>query len=224
MPYIESGTKLILKPLPCDASESGIELVSHFKSKTPDKHIIFEAPVHDGVLYPVSSKEPLHVSFLYKDGICRFKCVAVEQFNEEGLNYINARIITGISHTQRRRHFRVKEAIPGEITIWTRNNAKTNEACLECISCNISCGGIALYTKEACEVGKNIIVSILLWPEHKAIRLYSKVKWRKNAVFGTYSFLIGVQFYYSCNSEKEAVRNYVHQLQLKMIPKMHNKK
>lgn len=224
MSYLNPGVKLFLKPVSRNESESLPELVSYFESELPDNHIIIEEPIANGMLYSLPPGETLLVIFNDKEGLGEFKCVVTERLKRGNVYYIKAHMKSEISYIQRREDFRFETSLTGVLTVKRLDDGQKQEIQSECLTSDVSRGGIALYTKEACRPGDYVTVAIPVGPEGQVVQLDSEVRWCRHSNRASYNFCMGLRFDYldkdySGKNNREIVTKYVHQLQRQILIK-----
>ena len=211
-------------------SQPGFELVSVVEKILPDNHLLITAPIHRGTIFPVSLKETLYVHFLTEDSRYDFICLVIDRPIINNLYYLKVRLISEITRSQRRDHFRIKKhmksriALEGKLAIDAKRHpgAKNAEGIVEfdCITHDISAGGLSLYTKQPCELRDIVAVSLPVGQNNKMVNFLCEVVWVSTCERpDEYKNIIGMKFIYEDNQSREDMVKYVFMLQYEMIRK-----
>jgi len=221
MSQLELGTKLLLKPASSIQYNPELELASVFEATLPDNQIIIEAPIHKGVLYMIPLGEILFVYFTDEKGRYDFQCRVIDRFQESDVHFIKAKVLTEISHSQRRDDFRVEKILHGKIILQKRVEGILQKLESDCQSFDISGGGIALYTNEAYEADQNVTLAIPIGYEGALIHLKAEIKWCFPCERPNYTHSTGARFLFADQNESDKMARYVFQLQYDTLQRKH---
>jgi len=220
------GSKLLMKTSQSIEAQPGLELTSIFEQILPGNHILITAPIHRGIIFPISLKETLYVHFLTEEGRYDFTCLVVERPIIDGIYYLKAWLTSEITRSQRRDHFRIKKpmrarlAIEGKLTIDVIPPDAQDEGGIvefDCITHDISAGGLSLYLTYACELNDIVVASLPVGPDEKMVNFTCEVVWVTECDRSDYSHLVGLKFIYESEREREDMEKYVFMLQYDMI-------
>ena len=225
------GTTLFIKTIKSVEFEWELELSSIFEALIDDDQFLITAPIHKGAVFPISLKETLYVHFFTSDGRYDFTCSVTERPVIKGLYYLKIQLTSEVVRSQRRDYFRVKKALRAKASIEAtadvdaKNHPETKHIEgltgaieSECLTHDISAGGISLYMTHACALNDIVIVSLPVGPNERMIKFRTEVVWvGKSSKKPEFSYIAGLQFIYEGNDEKERMVKYVFMLQYEMI-------
>lgn len=221
MNNVELGTKIFLNPKNRTEIDAEFELASFLYAVMDDGHIVLNAPIYNGVLYPFSVGETLVISFSNENGHCDLWCAVAELFQKREFHYIKVQLLSDIEYIDHRDSFRVKTSITGTAYVSSQQGNETHTRKLNYMCTNISESGATIYLDDGnLAVGDYITVSLPIRPDGQAEDIVSEIRWiapfdtscRKN-----FDIYMGVRFHFSKKSQRSAIVKYVLLCQQKIM-------
>ena len=219
MEIIEPGTILLLELAESYTHKAKQEYDSVFEKHLSDNHMLIAAPTQKGSVFPIPIGEKFYVHFNTKESRCHFMCAIEERTLHKESHFVKIRMLSRIAEVQRRGHFRIRKNMRGKLTIeHHEHTAETggDKATFfesDCLTHDISVGGLLIYTREPYEKYETIVISIPVGENGEAVDFKSKVMWCRRTKKGEYEHCAGIEFMYENEKDKEDMARFVSKVQ-----------
>lgn len=105
---IKTGTKLKLEVYDYNDKKIDKLLVTQFEYSEGNEYVVFQAPIHEGVIYPMIKGTFTHVMFSDDEKLYCFSAKVHDHFSSNELRFIRVKVLGEISIIQRRNDYRFK--------------------------------------------------------------------------------------------------------------------
>ena len=210
MSVIKLGTKLLIRTQESIDKKTGLVLDSVFEEMFPDNSFLMTAPIHKGLIYPLSIDSMLYISFNTEESLYYFTCKVSNRPIIKNIFFIEARLLSDIIRSQRRDHFRMKKILKGKLT-------QAGNIVSDCLTDDVSGGGVFIYTKEHSQTGDLLTVSLPVGSDGDMMDFNAQVMWRKTSGKEEYPYSKGLKFIYENEHDVEHMEKYVFDLQYERL-------
>ncbi len=134
-----------------------------------DNYLYISPPAYRGKKYFLSKKQRINLFFYRKEGVYQFEAQVVEKIDADIITFV-LKPVGNIIKIQRRNYYRLPVAIP--VTLRKQSNEEGIK--YECVSKDLSGGGVKLICKYEIDMSEKVVVDIQI-EENQLITLEGEI-------------------------------------------------
>lgn len=217
---IKTGTKLKLEVYDYNDKKIDKPLVTQFEYSEGNEYVIFQAPIYEGVIYPMIKGTFMHVLFSDDEKLYCFSARAYDDFLSNGLRFIKVKVLGEIRTIQRRNDYRFKinlKVLYRKIKFEGLEFKPLSDEFAPSRTINISGGGVCILLNE--EIGVNTHLECTIEIEKNFnIRFIGKVVRceENNDSSLNYKYEAGIKYDIIDNKDRERIIRFIFKEQLKL--------
>lgn len=212
---LEIGTKLELELYDEDGIRLDYTLVSELEWVNSDNEAIIAAPIHEGVVFPISVGTLINVYFTKtnddRQQLYFFKAEITGRDKSDNIALLKIKLTSGIQRMQRRKYYRLPCAMQVRYRVIDSMNPERNEGIpfRNTIASNLSGGGIGLLLENKIEIGK-LIECQINGIKDLTLTFYGRaIRYEKTNMESRYKYEAGIAFVRINNKDREDLIKHI---------------
>ncbi|NSW89865.1 MAG: flagellar brake protein [Firmicutes bacterium] len=219
---IQTGTRLELEVYTEENDKIDIVFVSKFEQALSDQFAVINAPLYEGVVYPIRIGWILHVYFFSDGKLYMFDSKVIDRITRDNMSFLKIEKTGNIIRIQRRHYYRFECALPVEYRKFDCANfqdKKEEKPFSASITRNISGGGICILLNEDMSINQLVECKLKLQSNTIINFLGRIVRTEKLEHNINYKFEAGIAFEIIDNNDKETIIKYIFRQQRELRKK-----
>lgn len=217
---IKTGTKLKLEVYDYNDKKIDKPLVTQFEYSEGNEYVIFQAPIYEGVIYPMIKGTFMHVLFSDDEKLYCFSARAYDDFLSNGLRFIKVKVLGEIRTIQRRNDYRFRinlEILYRKIKLEGLEFKPLSSEFIATRTKNISGGGVCILLNEEVEVNTHLECTIEIEKDLNIRFIGRIVRFEKNDDNSlNYKYKAGMAYDIIDSNDREKIVRFIFREQLEL--------